>query len=94
MCIRDSAEYGGQRLEQGDEAGRGHGARAHGLDVGGPEIAGSHLRDGDLAGIDGTAEFLTKEVDERHDHEPGEDAAGKDDAGYAGSDDVADSEIL
>ena len=90
----ECAEDGGQGLDQRDEAGGGDCAGAHGLDVGGPEVAGSHLRDGDLAGIDGSPKFLAEEVDQRHDNEPREDAAGKDDAGDFGSDDVADSEVF
>jgi hypothetical protein len=35
------------------------------------------------------AQLLAEEVDKRHEHEPGEDAAGKDDAGDLGADDVA-----
>ena len=34
---------GGQGLQQRDQAGGGNRARAHGLDVGRPQIAGSHL---------------------------------------------------
>ncbi len=40
------------------------------------------------------AEVFAEEINERHDDEPGEDAAGKDDAGDARPDDVAHAEIL
>ena len=84
----------GRVLMQGDEPGGGNCARAHGPDVGGPKLAGAHLRDGDGAGIDGVGQFFAEEVNQRHEDEPGEDASGEDDAGDARTDDVADAEIF
>ncbi len=46
------ADDGGQRLEEGDQSGGGHRSRAHGTDIGDPQVAGAHLRDGHRAGID------------------------------------------
>ncbi len=90
----ECADDGGQGLEEGDESGRGHGARAHGTDVSGPQIAGAHLRDGHGAGIDRRGQPLAEEVEQGHQHQPGEDAAGENNARGFGSDDVAHAKIL
>ena len=84
----------GQSFDEGDDAGRGHCARAHRLDVSGPKVAGCHLRDGHQAGIDGMGNLFAEKVNERHDHEPREHAAGEDDARNARPDDVAHAEIF
>ena len=88
------ADDGGQRFEEGDEAGGGYGSGAHGPDVGDPQVAGAHLRDGHGAGIDGMRQIFAEEVNERHEDEPGEDAAGEHGARGARADDVAHAEIL
>jgi hypothetical protein len=85
---------GGQSFDQRNDACRCHGARAHRLDVSGPEIAGCPFARWALAGIDGVGKFLAEEINERHDHEPRKHAAGKDDARNARPDDVAHAEIL
>ena len=52
------------------------------------------MRDRLGAGIDRVGQVRAEEVNQRHHHEPGKNAAGKDDSGNAGSDDVAHSEIF
>ena len=42
----------------------------------------------------GAGSVLAEEVDQRHQHQPGEDAAGKDDARRLGADDVAHAQVL
>src|ERR1022692_4124888 len=57
-------------------------------------IAGAHLRNGHCARIDRGGQVLAEEIEERHEHQPRKDAAGKDDARCLGTDDVAHAQIL
>ena len=82
------------RLEQGDKARGGDSARAHRPNISGPKIAWAHLRDGNRARINRMRQVLAEEVNQRHQHQPGENAASKDDAGHARSDDVTNAKIL
>ena len=74
----ERADDGGQGFEERDEPGRSYGPRAHGLDIGCPQIAGRHLRDRDGPGVDRSGQILAEKVKQRHDDKPGEDAAGED----------------
>ena len=93
-ALAECREDGGGGAEQGDQAGCGDGSRAHGTDVGLPEVGGGHVGDERGAGIEWRAEVRPEEVDGRHQHEPGEDSAGEHDGGDADADDVADAEVL
>ena len=49
-ALGEGAEDGGQGAEEGDEAGGGDCSRAHGADVGAPEIGGRHCAMGTVPG--------------------------------------------
>ena len=85
---------GGQRLDEGDEPGRRHRARADVADVVLPELVGRHLGDGDRARVDRRRHQAAEELDGRHHDQPGEHAAREDHARDLRADDVADPEVL
>ncbi len=91
---RQRAEDGGQCLQERDESGRSHRARAHRLDVRGPQIARPHLRDGHLSRIHRMRQLLAEEVNQRHHYQPREHAAREDDTRHARANDVAHAKIL
>ena len=90
-----SGKDGGQGANQRDDARGGDGARAHRPNVSGPELIRRHIRNGDRAGVDGVAAGkLAEEFDRGNHDEPGDDASREKKSGNAGTDDVADAEIL
>ena len=88
-------EYCGQRAEQGDQSGGGDGSRAHGANVRAPNLVGGHQRNrnGGRINRDAIGELPVK-ADGGHDDQPGNNASGKQNAGDARADDVADTEIF
>ena len=96
--FQSSAERGkncGERFDQGDQAGSGDCARAHGANVAAPQILRGHQRDGNGGGIERlVAAERAEEFNGGHDDQPGNDAAGKQGAGNFGADDVTDAEIF
>src|SRR5262249_15382197 len=73
---------------------RGNAACSHGPDIGPPEVAGRHLRDGYGAGVDRPIKMRAEEVNRRHDNKPADDASGEECSRDARADDVADAEIF
>src|SRR2546426_10204208 len=71
-----------------------HRAGAHRPDVAGPELGGRHVRDGHGAWVDGSRRELAEEFDRRHQHQPGQNAAGENCTGHARANDVAHAEVL
>src|SRR5262249_23552522 len=90
----ERADDGGKGPEQRDKTSCGYRARSHGADVRTPEIIRRHVRNQFRAGIEIAGEMRAEEFNGRHHHQPGKDAAGKDYAGNARSDDVADTKVL
>ena len=90
----EGGEDGGGGAEEGDEAATGYGSGSHGTDVGGPELRGTHVVDGDGAGVEWCGEVRAEEVDGGHEDQPGEDSAGEHDGCDAHADDVADTEVF
>ncbi len=85
----------GHRLGQRDHARRGHGPRAHRPDITRPQLVGVHQRNGNRAGIERLIRRQrTEKANRRHQHQPGENAARKQNAGDARADDIAHAEIL
>ena len=90
-----SGNDGGQGAQQRDQAGGSDSTRTHGANVAAPNIVGSHLRNGNCGWIDRRiASHLPVKLDSGHHHQPGNDAAGEENAGDPRADDVADPEIF
>ena len=53
----ECGEDGGGGAKKGNEARCSYGSGTHGADVGGPELRGAHVVDGDGAGVERGGEF-------------------------------------
>src|SRR5580704_9084321 len=85
----------GQGAQQGDQPRRSDGARAHGANVGAPDLVGRHFRDRNRGWIDRrVAGKLPVKTNGWHDDQPGDDTSRKEEAGDARTNDVADAEIF
>src|SRR5205814_6346525 len=92
---RERAHDGRERTGEGDDPGRGDGARSDVEHEAGAQLARTHVADQ----LDGRKperlrEARTHQLDRRGKHEVGEATAGEEVAGDAGADDVTDPEEL